>query len=205
MGVGTRDVVNDITKLGTDIVIGGSFTSVIQTGGTPLSAIRIALWTPSTTTWSAMGLGFNSNVLKLYNNGTDLFCCGAFTQTGNYVTTFARVAKWNTTTSLWESYGGVNGNANDMFELPSGDMVVFGAMSLPGFGGITLNGYSCALVQKPANFMFITGQFSQDGDLKSNIQFTGSGAKGNAAIVMNWSATDSAWLGTRFGNMLLNT
>jgi hypothetical protein len=84
-------------------------------------------------------------------------------------------------------------------------MVVFGAMSLPGFGGITLNGYSCALVQKPANFMFITGQFSQDGDLKSNIQFTGSGAKGNAAIVMNWSATDSAWLGTRFGNMLLNT
>jgi murein DD-endopeptidase MepM/ murein hydrolase activator NlpD len=97
---------------GTDLYVGGSFTSV---GGVP--ATNIAKW--NGTAWSSLGKGmsvFDSNrqrsrIQALTVNGTDLYVGGSFTSVGGVPA--ANIAKWNG--RAWSALGeGVNGQVSTL-------------------------------------------------------------------------------------------
>jgi hypothetical protein len=92
---------------GTALYVGGSFNRV---NGTDIVS-NVAKW--DGTTWTGVGLGFNSAVQELvvFNDGTGdaLYAMGNFATSG--ATAVSRMAKWNGTT--WEPLGaGVEGTGN---------------------------------------------------------------------------------------------
>jgi hypothetical protein len=138
---GTDDIVFAVAQLGTDIYVGGRFTTV---GG--ITANHIAKW--NGTTWSSLGTGATngvdyragsqSSVLALAVLGTDLYVGGTFTQAGNVAA--KGIAKWNGTT--WSSLGtevgtGLNGNIYSLAAAGS-DLYVGG--NFTRIGGIMANG-----------------------------------------------------------------
>jgi hypothetical protein len=75
----TSDSVYAIAVSGTDIYLGGSFTSV---GG--VTANCVAKWNGSS--WSALGSGVGSIVFAVAVSGTDVYVGGQFTQAGGVAT-----------------------------------------------------------------------------------------------------------------------
>ncbi len=87
------------------LVVGGQFTTA---GG--VSAMRVAQWTESDdillTGWSALGDGFNGDVLALGRFAGTTVAGGGFTRSGP--NPLLHVARWNG--SVWEAMGtGING------------------------------------------------------------------------------------------------
>ena len=105
LGTGFADgLVNAIATIGTDVYVGGTFTLA---GALPVS--RIAKWTSSTSSWSALTTGVNSTVFALAPTGTDVYVAGSFTTAG--AVSALRVAKWDG--SAWSALaGGVNNTVN---------------------------------------------------------------------------------------------
>lgn len=95
---GPNGDVYSLAVSGTDLYVGGAFTSV---GGIP--ATNIAKW--NGTAWSALGKGINSSVRVLAVNGPDLYAGGSFKFAGGVQAN--GIAKWNGET--WSALGeGVN-------------------------------------------------------------------------------------------------
>ena len=94
MSPGMNDIVYALAVSGTDLYVGGKFTTA---GG--VSANRIAKWDGST--WSALGSGMNGSVYALAVVGTDLYAGGFFTTAGG--TTVDHIAKWDGAT--WSALG----------------------------------------------------------------------------------------------------
>lgn len=79
LGTGVNDYVRAIHEYNGNIIVGGYFTDA---GG--VSANRIAKWNPTTSTWSAMGLGFNGVGIDEYVKAATVwngifFAGGAYT------------------------------------------------------------------------------------------------------------------------------
>jgi len=93
-GNGLNDWVRAIAVSGTDIYVGGNFTTA---GGSP--ANRIAKWDGST--WSALGNGVDNSVYSIVVDGADLYVGGEFVTAGGVEVN--SIAKWDGTN--WSALG----------------------------------------------------------------------------------------------------
>jgi trimeric autotransporter adhesin len=102
VGAGTDGAVKCFTVIGTDLYIGGDFTSV---NGVP--ANRIAKFDGST--WSALGAGFDTTVLGLNSYRNKLYATGNFIKSGT--DTVQHIARWDGSWQrVWSGLGfpGIN-------------------------------------------------------------------------------------------------
>ncbi|HTF90761.1 MAG TPA: hypothetical protein VK843_20240 [Planctomycetota bacterium] len=109
------------------LVAGGAFTTA---GGVPAS--KIAMWNPTTATWSPLGSGMNDYVLSLavMPNG-DLIAGGGFSTAGGVPA--KGIARWNG--SAWSALGSGT-DTRDTYALavlPSGDLVAAGTFNFINF------------------------------------------------------------------------
>lgn len=117
-GNGVNDSVYAIAALGTDLYIGGGFTSA-NTGGITVSVNRLARYNLATNNWSAVGSGggngANEYVFALATLGSDLYAGGIFTAVneGGTAITANGIARFNTTSSVWSPLGTSGGNGVD--------------------------------------------------------------------------------------------
>jgi uncharacterized repeat protein (TIGR01451 family) len=133
-----------LAVIGSDLYVGGSFTSanVGGSGGTPaVSVNNIAKFNTTASTWSALsnvnGNGVDAVVFALAVIGSDLYVGGDFTLAGNVAAN--RVAKFNTTTNTWSALSNVNGNGVDNVVLAlaviGSDLYVGGQFTSANVGG----------------------------------------------------------------------
>src|SRR5207244_2643803 len=81
-GYGVDDYVYALAVMGSDLYVGGSFT-MVNLGGTTVSANRVAKVNTMTGVWSKLadmggGNGVNGLVFALAVSGSDLFAGGSF-------------------------------------------------------------------------------------------------------------------------------
>lgn len=130
---GTSPIVYSIAISGTDVYVGGTFTSAGS-----VAANRIAKYDTLTSTWSALGTGIagtNATVNALAFIGTDLYAGGVFTTAGGV--SVSNIAKWDTLTQTWAPVTtGVSGTVRAM-AVNGTDLYVSG--SFGSAGGVTVN------------------------------------------------------------------
>jgi len=107
LGGGAANTVYALAVSGSDVYVGGTFTSVYSSGTTPVDGtLRMAKWNGSA--WSALGGGASSVVLALAVNGSDVYAGGLFSSVFSSDTTpvagTSRIAKWDGST--WSALGG---------------------------------------------------------------------------------------------------
>ncbi len=131
---GSSPIVNALAVSGSDLFVGGGFTSA---GGVSVS--NIARWNTATNTWSSLGSGTSSGVdprvQALAVSGSDLYAGGGFATAGGV--TVNGIAKWNGST--WSALGSgiaTNGIVNALL-VNSGNLLVGGSFTTAG--GITVN------------------------------------------------------------------
>ena len=98
LGAGANGYIYAIAVNGSDIYVGGDFTTI---GG--VSANHIAKWNGSN--WSALGTGADADVFTIAVSGTDVYAGGYFTTIGGILANY--IAKWNG--SSWSEFGGADG------------------------------------------------------------------------------------------------
>ncbi len=188
-GNGLDGAVRGLVVSGTDLYVGGDFTTA-NVGGTTVSANRIAKFNTTTPGWSKLGTdgaGLSASVFVLALSGSgDLYACGDFTtaNVGGTTVSANRVAKVNLTTGVWSALGtgsgnGVSGRASAMMLLGS-DLYVGGNFTTANVGGttVTANGI--------AKFDTLTNTWSKLGTGSGNgIDIVGAGANALAVIGSN--------------------
>ena len=110
-----------------NLYVGGAFTAT--TGGA-VSLPRVAKWTPSTGTWSALGTGMDGNVgaLALDSSG-NLYAGGSFSNAGGV--SAMRIAMWNG--SAWSALGtGMNSTVNALAVDGNGTLYAGGFFNTTG-------------------------------------------------------------------------
>jgi hypothetical protein len=124
--IGAQNEVYAMALSGTDIYVGGEFTTVYDSTG-PICANRIAKYNTLTSSWSVLGFsvppdsvnagnGTNGSVRAIAVSGTDIYIGGYFTQVysasgiNTSVIYANRIAKYNTGNNSWSVVGssGVN-------------------------------------------------------------------------------------------------
>jgi hypothetical protein len=106
LGRGTSGAVNAIAISGSNVYVGGNFSSAISNTGSPIQYTSyIAKWDGSV--WSTLGRGAQGAVYSLAASGTDLYVGGLFnavlTSSGSSVSYTTYVAKWDG--SAWSAMG----------------------------------------------------------------------------------------------------
>ncbi len=126
---GVNNDVNAIAVSGTDIYVGGLFTSA---GGV---ASRIAKW--SGTAWSALGQGIDAGTVKaIAVSGSDIYIGGSFTKVNASNINANHIAKWNSSTG-WSSLtngsiNGIGGSEVDAIAVSGSDVYVGGNFTTLG-------------------------------------------------------------------------
>ena len=131
-GLGTGGWVNALAVSGSDLYVGGYFTTAV--GG---SANCVAKWDGST--WSALGSGLNNVVNALAVSGSDLYVAGYFYTAGG--SSANSVAKW--TGSAWSALGAGLGASGWVYAL-----AVSGSDVYVGGNFYTAGGSNANLVAK---------------------------------------------------------
>lgn len=207
MGAGCPfDTVTCITKYDNEIVIGGTFTSVRQTGGTVLVANRIASWNIATNVWKTLGNSLGNTVFDLKTFGGELYAVGSMSQTigtqdgGD----MQRIAKWDAVASKWRSFGGVNGQVNAILEYGSEFVVIGNFNRTFTFESLGQNQNACVIT--PANFTTINGSapglLTHNGFLIDYYQASGQNAPNTMEFV--WNASQNDWINTRVAETIPN-
>jgi hypothetical protein len=125
LGSATQNGVNSsvfaLTAIGTDLYVGGNFTTASDSTQLNISTNRIARWSTTSNTWSPLGSpsqnGVNGAVFALMAMGTDLYVGGPFTAASDstlFNLSTQHIARWNIGSNNWSSLGsatqnGVNG------------------------------------------------------------------------------------------------
>lgn len=144
-----------------NVLVGGTF----QYLGNGVQANNIALWKPTTNSWSVLGVtttngvndSVNAIVFDQINN--TVYVGGTFTFLGDLTTSVNRVAKWNILTGTWSAlengvgYNGVNGSVNTL---------IIGFPSILYIGGsfTQINGSSTISALRIAKFNIINGNWN---------------------------------------------
>ncbi|MBL8208087.1 MAG: hypothetical protein JNM09_27890, partial [Blastocatellia bacterium] len=162
---GVNSTVNALVMSGSDIYVGGAFTTA-DVGGTNISANRVAKYSLGTG-WSALGTGGGNgvdNVVRaLALSGTNLYVGGLFTTTNVGGTTVSanRVAKVVTTTGVWTSLGSGGGNGVDnqvnALALNATDLYIGGTFLNANVGGTTVPANRVARFNLAGNNWFALG------------------------------------------------
>jgi hypothetical protein len=186
-GFGTPGIngpVNAIAVSGSDVYVGGSFTT---TGST--SAFRIAKWDGSA--WSALGSGLNDVVyaIAVAPNGTDVYVGGAFTLAGGI--SAVRIAKWDG--SAWSALG--TGAAGDVLAIAVDGSEVYAGGAFTSAGGIAAlriakwdGGAWSALGTGLSDNVYAVAAY--EGDVIVGGAFTSAGGAG-ALYIAGWNG--SSW------------
>ena len=128
LGGGAVDRVLTFAVSGSDVYVGGQFTSVYSSGTTPVTgARRIAKWNGSA--WSAAvtaGNGVNSAVIAIAVSGSDVYVGGGFTDLAD-IAEADRIAKWDG--SAWSALGGGAQSSVYAIAVSGSDVYVGGAFS----------------------------------------------------------------------------
>lgn len=110
---GTSTIVDTLSVNGTDLYVGGSFTTVSSSSQNAISAKRIAKWDSTGSVWSPLGSaaqnGTSGGVKALAVSGTDLFVGGLFSSvssTSQNALSASCIAKWDTAAGTWSALGG---------------------------------------------------------------------------------------------------
>jgi hypothetical protein len=191
-----------IDKLGTDIIIGGSFDGGFrQTTFARVNAPRIIRWNTVTENYSTIGQGFGNSVEKVYvrPSSGELMAVGVFTEDGSRRGGFQRVAIYDAVNNIWNTFGGVDGIVKDLVELSSGSVLVVGGFA-NGMGAIGGFGYSGAQIIDPGFFMRVNGAFSGVNGTKATLQFTGAGPAVTTFECV-WNAVSTRWMITNNANL----
>jgi hypothetical protein len=193
LGTGVSSFVYAIAFSGTDVYVGGNFTTA---GGNP--ANYIAKW--DGTSWSNLGSGCNGAVNALAFVGTDLYVGGGFTLAGG-VTNTARIARWDG--SAWNALStGCSDNTVYALAVSGTDLYVGGSFNLAG--GVT--GTSrIAKWSSSAWSALATGCNNQvsaillvGSDIYVGGTFTLAGGVTGTSNIARWDSVGSTWnaLGT---------
>jgi uncharacterized protein (TIGR03437 family) len=147
-----------IAVSGSDVYVGGSFTSIGN-----INANNIARYNTATNTWSALGGGVNNVVAAIAVNGGDVYVGGRFTNAvnpggGNVPVTC--VVRWNAASSVWAPLGASGVNQNGV----NGDV-----------SAIAVSG----------GFVYVGGDFNTARNSGSSTISVGSVARWNGSV---WSA-----------------
>jgi len=130
----TNGSVRASTIIGTDLYVGGFFTTV---DGNNIN--RIAKYDTLTDTWSDIG-GTSGNVHALSSIGTDLYIGGQFSTVDGGGVAANNIAKYDTLTDTWSDIGGTGGT-NFVFAIHSigTDLYVGGFFVTVDGGGVVAN------------------------------------------------------------------
>jgi uncharacterized repeat protein (TIGR01451 family) len=129
-GVGSNNSVGALAVSGSDLYVGGWFTTATNADGSTVSVNNIAKWNGSA--WAPLGQGVSSTdyaaVSALVANGSDVYVGGHFTTATNpdgSAVTVNHVAKWNGST--WAPLGqGVNGSSVNALAVSGSDVYAGG-------------------------------------------------------------------------------
>ena len=103
LGGGLDGNVNAIAISGSDVYVGGRFTTAYTAYNTgPIIVNRIAKYDTLTNMWSALGTGLSDICNAIAVSGTDIYVGGYFTTAGGV--SASRIAKWNGI--AWSALGG---------------------------------------------------------------------------------------------------
>ena len=125
LGGGVSSFVNAIAVSGSDIYVGGSFTTADGN-----SANRIARWNTTTNTWSALSGGVDLTVRTITVSGSDIYVGGDFSlANGNPAN---RIARWSTTSSSWSALGSGVSSVVRAIAVSGSDIYVGGSFTTAG-------------------------------------------------------------------------
>ena len=156
---GVDNTVRAIAIKGTDVYVGGDFTTANYNGGPNVGANYIAKF--DGTNWTALGTGMNGAVYSLVMSGSDLYAGGNFTTAGG--TTVSYAAKYSGST--WSSLGGT----------------VYGTVTTMGFMGGSMYAAASYASAYQNIAKFTDGANPLPVELSS---FSASSARG--AVTLNW-------------------
>lgn len=155
-GNGVDDLVFDLAVIGSNLYLGGTFTtanfSAVAGAGNPgIPARSLARYNPQSGEWSAIGVGGGNGVdgvvLVLAGSGTDLYVGGRFltANVGGPVVSASNVVRFSTTESVWRPLGTGEANGVDdevrAFAQLDGNLYVGGRFRMAGTGpaGVVAN------------------------------------------------------------------
>ena len=212
-GIGGLQIqVRALAVSGTDLYVGGGFTTATNTDNSTITVNRIAKWSGGA--WSALNNGLNNVVRALAVSGTDLYVGGGFTTPTGSSTALNFITKWNGST--WSVLGsgldasvyalavsGSNLYAGGQFTTAGGSSAKYiakwsgTAWSALGSGASNgLNSDVYALAVSGTN-LYVEGKFTTAG---------GSPAYGIAKWngTTTWSALGSSSLSVSVGTLAVN-
>ncbi len=135
---GLTGYVAEITVVGDDLYVGGSFTQTAD--GVVTNLRNIARYNLTTNTWSSLpNNGLNGDVLTIALSGTDLYVGGSFSQTADgAVTNLDNIVRFDGTTWHALPNNGLNGYVSDIVVAGS-DLYVVGIFNQTSDGWLILN------------------------------------------------------------------
>jgi hypothetical protein len=132
---GTNAIVFAVLASGSDVYVGGDFTSA---GGLPVN--HVARWSSATHRWYALGTGVNNRVTALALYGTHLYVGGSFNSAGGQA--IQDLAMWDTLNQIWSPVGSgvitmtsISPSVNALAIYGSGNLIVGGQFE--SIGGVT--------------------------------------------------------------------
>lgn len=131
LGLGVDAPVYAFAMSGTDLYVGGTFSTATNSGGGAVPAKNIAKW--NGTNWFAVGLGFNSQVLDLQMHQGELYAGGWFTWATNSEgapVAANHLAKWNGTN--WSALGAGTSDQVSALLVSGNDLYVGGYIGTAG-------------------------------------------------------------------------
>jgi hypothetical protein len=225
---GVNDFVQSIAVIGSDVYVGGKFTSGKNNFAT-YSANYLAKFNTQTATWSALGIGGGNGVdnvvYTLAAVGSDLYAGGDLvtSNVGGTTVNASRVVKFSTTSSVWSALGsgggnGVNGrifavatNGTDVYV--GGDFTTAGnviANRVAKFDKLTSTWSSLGTGGGNGVNNTVTSLLIIGGDLYLGGAFTATNVGGTTVAanrIAKFNPTSGAWsaIGSGGGNGVNNT
>jgi hypothetical protein len=200
LGSGVGSTVRALAVSGTDMYVGGLFTTCGGTSG----CNYVAKWNGSS--WSTLGSGVGSTVRAFAVSGTDLYVGGDFTTCGgtsgcNYV------AKWNG--SSWSTLGTGLNNSVQALAVSGTDLFVGGSFTTcggtPNCNNIAKwNGSNWSTLGSGVGVGSTVIALAVSGtDLYVGGDFTTCGGTSGCNRIAKWDGSNWSTLGTGMGNTVI--